>query len=87
VCTSFFNLLFLSFSTIYLNNVLINIYYFTNYIIKRGKEQFGQTINEFYGQTEANLLVGNCSKIMRIIPGSMGKGARGREEKRKRSRS
>lgn len=40
----------------------------------RGKDQFGQTINEFYGQTEANLLIGNCSRLMRIIPGSMGKG-------------
>eukprot|EP00026_Physarum_polycephalum_P003357 Phypoly_transcript_03367.p1 GENE.Phypoly_transcript_03367~~Phypoly_transcript_03367.p1 ORF type:complete len:622 (+),score=98.47 Phypoly_transcript_03367:532-2397(+) len=42
-------------------------------ILEWGKEQFGQTINEFYGQTEANLLVGNCSKVMRILPGSMGK--------------
>jgi len=42
-------------------------------MLEWGKEQFGQTINEFYGQTEANLLVGNCSRIMRILPGSMGK--------------
>ncbi|MGC8657582.1 MAG: acyl-CoA synthetase [Desulfomonilaceae bacterium] len=34
---------------------------------------FGVTINEFYGQTEANLLVANCSELMEIRPGSMGK--------------
>eukprot|EP01112_Ceratiomyxa_fruticulosa_P009292 TRINITY_DN2421_c0_g1_i3.p1 TRINITY_DN2421_c0_g1~~TRINITY_DN2421_c0_g1_i3.p1 ORF type:complete len:646 (-),score=143.66 TRINITY_DN2421_c0_g1_i3:119-2056(-) len=38
-----------------------------------GKETFGVTINEFYGQTEANLLVGSCSKIMPIKSGSMGR--------------
>ncbi|MCX5873616.1 MAG: acyl-CoA synthetase [Deltaproteobacteria bacterium] len=37
------------------------------------KEALGVTINEFYGQTEANLVVGNCSEIMDIRPGSMGK--------------
>jgi len=42
-------------------------------MLEWGKEQFGQTINEFYGQTEANLLIGNSSKVMRILPGSMGK--------------
>ena len=30
-------------------------------------------INEFYGQTEVNLVVGNCTAIMDIRPGSMGK--------------
>jgi acetyl-CoA synthetase len=38
-----------------------------------GKEVFGFTINEFYGQTEVNLVVGNCSEIMPIKPGSMGR--------------
>ncbi|MDA8407913.1 MAG: acyl-CoA synthetase [Deltaproteobacteria bacterium] len=33
----------------------------------------GVKINEFYGQTEANLLIGNCFEIMEIKPGSMGK--------------
>jgi acetyl-CoA synthetase len=33
----------------------------------------GVKINEFYGQTEANLLIGNCFKIMEIKLGSMGK--------------
>ena len=31
------------------------------------------TINEFYGQTEVNLVVGNCAEIMPIRRGSMGK--------------
>jgi acetyl-CoA synthetase len=30
-------------------------------------------INEFYGQTEVNLVVGNCAAAMPIRPGSMGK--------------
>ncbi len=38
-----------------------------------GKEVMGLTINEFYGQTEVNLVLGNCSEIMEIRPGSMGK--------------
>ncbi|AFM22965.1 acyl-CoA synthetase [Desulfomonile tiedjei] len=38
-----------------------------------GKEVMGLTINEFYGQTEVNLTLGNCSEIMEIVPGSMGR--------------
>jgi len=38
-----------------------------------GKETLGVTINEFYGQTEVNLVVGNCAQIMEVRPGSMGK--------------
>ena len=38
-----------------------------------GKEVFNLTINEFYGQTEANLVVGNCAEVMSNLPGSMGK--------------
>ena len=38
-----------------------------------GRSALGVTINEFYGQTECNLVVGNCAKIMQIRPGSMGK--------------
>ena len=37
-----------------------------------GKEVMGLTINEFYGQTECNLIVGCCAEIMEIRPGSMG---------------
>jgi acetyl-CoA synthetase len=30
-------------------------------------------VNEFYGQTEANLLVGNCASLFPVHPGSMGR--------------
>ena len=33
----------------------------------------GLTINEFYGQTECNLVVGSCSEVMETRPGSMGR--------------
>ncbi len=38
-----------------------------------GREVMGLTINEFYGQTEVNLVVGSCAEVMEIRPGSMGK--------------
>ncbi len=38
-----------------------------------GRDIMGLTINEFYGQTECNLIVGCCAEIMKIRPGSMGK--------------
>ncbi len=38
-----------------------------------GREVMGLTINEFYGQTECNLVVGCCAQIMDIRPGSMGR--------------
>ena len=38
-----------------------------------GRETFGININEFYGQTECNLVVGCCEQAMEIRPGSMGK--------------
>jgi acetyl-CoA synthetase len=37
-----------------------------------GKDVMGLTINEFYGQTECNLIVGCCADVMEIRPGSMG---------------
>ncbi|CAN5745775.1 acyl-CoA synthetase [soil metagenome] len=36
------------------------------------REQLGVSVNEFYGQTEANLLVGNGCTVDPIRPGSMG---------------
>lgn len=42
-------------------------------VLRWGIEELGITINEFYGQTEANLVVGNCSEVMDIKHGSMGK--------------
>jgi len=42
-------------------------------VLKWGEEALGASINEFYGQTEANLVVGNCHELMEIRPGSMGR--------------
>jgi len=44
-----------------------------------GRETFGLTINEFWGQTEANLLTGNCALIMPVKPGSMGRATPGHQ--------
>lgn len=37
------------------------------------RENLDVPVNEFYGQTEANLLVGYCSQVLKLKPGSMGK--------------
>lgn len=42
-------------------------------LLEWGKNVMGLDINEFYGQTEVNLVVGNCAQIMDIRPGSMGR--------------
>jgi len=42
-----------------------------------GFETFGIVIAEGYGQTECNLMVGNCPAIMDVIPGSMGRAVPG----------
>lgn len=44
-----------------------------------GREELGLTINEFYGQTECNLIVSNCSSVMEVKPGSMGRAVPGHE--------
>ncbi|MGE0565848.1 MAG: acyl-CoA synthetase [Pseudolabrys sp.] len=38
-----------------------------------GKEAFGLTINEFYGQTECNLVLGSCAALGVSKPGAIGK--------------
>ncbi len=38
-----------------------------------GREAFGLTINEFYGQTECNLVVGSCAQLGLLRPGAIGK--------------
>jgi acetyl-CoA synthetase len=38
-----------------------------------GKGVFGLDIHEVYGQTEVHLVAGNCSEVMEIKPGSMGR--------------
>ena len=42
-----------------------------------GKSTFGLIINEFYGQTECNLVVGSCAQLGMLRPGSMGKAVPG----------
>ncbi|MGB0684274.1 MAG: AMP-binding protein [Magnetovibrionaceae bacterium] len=42
-----------------------------------GRENLGVEFNEFYGQTECNLVVSNCAKLMAVKPGSMGRPAPG----------
>jgi acetyl-CoA synthetase len=44
-----------------------------------GRETFGVTINEFYGQTECNLVVSNCAGLMPVKGGSMGRAVPGHE--------
>jgi acetyl-CoA synthetase len=46
-------------------------------LLEWGKDTFGLTINEFYGQTEANLLVSNCAELMEAKLGSMGRAVPG----------
>jgi acetyl-CoA synthetase len=41
------------------------------------RDQLGISINEQYGQTECDLVVGFCSEIMDIIPGAIGKAVPG----------
>ena len=38
-----------------------------------GRSAFGLTINEFYGQTECNLVVGNCASLFPPRPNSAGR--------------
>ena len=41
------------------------------------REHLGVEINEQYGQTECDLVVGFCSEIMNIVPGAIGKAVPG----------
>ena len=41
------------------------------------REQLGVDINEQYGQTECDLVVGYCSEIMEIVPGAIGRAVPG----------
>lgn len=48
-------------------------------LLEWGRQVFGVTINEFYGQTECNLVVGNCASILPVQAGSMGRPVPGHE--------
>ena len=41
-------------------------------LVAWGREHLGVTINEFYGQTEMNLVTGNCGAVQPVKPGSIG---------------
>ncbi len=42
-------------------------------LIQWGRDTFGLTISEFYGQTECNLVLATCAKLMETAPGVTGK--------------
>ncbi len=44
-----------------------------------GKEALGVTINEFYGQTECNMVVSSCGVLFDPLPGAMGQPVPGHE--------
>jgi len=44
-----------------------------------GLSAFGVTINEFYGQTECNMVLGNCAALFPPVPGSTGRATPGHD--------
>ncbi|HWA46907.1 MAG TPA: acyl-CoA synthetase [Dongiaceae bacterium] len=46
-------------------------------LIEWGRRAFGLTINEFYGQTECNMIVSSCARVMPARPGIMGRAVPG----------
>ncbi|SHH26724.1 AMP-binding protein [Marivita hallyeonensis] len=42
-----------------------------------GRDAFGTTINEFYGQTECNMIVSSCAASFDPVPGAMGRAVPG----------
>jgi len=48
-------------------------------ILRWGREELGVPVNEFYGLTEVNHLIGSCAALWGIVPGSMGLPYPGRE--------
>ena len=48
-------------------------------LLEWGVDALGVKFNEFYGQTECNLVTSNCGRIMEIKPGSMGRAVPGHQ--------
>ncbi len=46
-------------------------------LLEWGRDVFGLTINEFYGQTECNAVLGNCAALGEVRPGSAGRAVPG----------
>jgi acetyl-CoA synthetase len=48
-------------------------------LLEWGRAAFGLTINEFYGQTECNMVVSSCRALFPDRPGAMGRAAAGHD--------
>jgi acetyl-CoA synthetase len=48
-------------------------------LLEWGVDALGVRFNEFYGQTECNLVTSNCGRIMEVKPGSMGRAVPGHQ--------
>ncbi|MEO8007673.1 MAG: acyl-CoA synthetase [Betaproteobacteria bacterium] len=48
-------------------------------LLQWGRDTFGLTINEFYGQTECNMVLSSCEALFPAKPGAIGKAAPGHE--------
>ncbi len=48
-------------------------------LLKWGRDVLGVTINEFYGQTECNMIVSSCAALMPPRPGIMGRAVPGHD--------
>jgi acetyl-CoA synthetase len=48
-------------------------------MLEWGRGAFGLTINEFYGQTECNLVVSSCAGLFPVKPGAIGRPVPGHE--------
>jgi acetyl-CoA synthetase len=46
-------------------------------MLEWGRGVFGREINEFYGQTECNAVIGNCAALLAVRPGSAGRAVPG----------
>ncbi|MEX0958847.1 MAG: acyl-CoA synthetase [Burkholderiales bacterium] len=46
-------------------------------LLQWGRDAFGLTINEFYGQTECNMTVSSCARLFEARPGAIGRAAPG----------
>ena len=48
-------------------------------LLQWGRDTFGLTINEFYGQTECNMVLSSCAALFASKPGAIGKAAPGHD--------
>jgi acetyl-CoA synthetase len=48
-------------------------------LLQWGRDTFGLTINEFYGQTECNMVLSSCEALFATRPGAIGKAAPGHD--------